>query len=445
MRYDSVCKIDECFDAFILAVEKSAAFLLPANSAYCMQKRQRKEQKMEGKTEPKITIVKVTQDTKIKHITNMKEGRIIVDVQPGIVLAYLDICDILGNPNVERLNYQSPEKDSRKYRTIDGILYKDDKLIRCPIGRAGNIVIPEGITSIQNNAFEHCKISAVKFPKSLEYIGGYAFSYCLSLNDVDFGHGIRIISYNVFYGCIKLKEVTIPPQVLSIGDYAFASSGLRQINLSEGIQKIGEGAFCDCLKLTEIELPNTLLKDYLNTRDGSYRIRDICLHYVNKVFVSELTDEVIHTGIFNTSEEYQTSLVEIVTPDDTFYISKYAKTKQRLALTSDKIKSADFLDYEYSASVDTGDYATVKRYLYLVEHNRKVSGKMKGRIIKRWKNIIHFLLQQNDAETLLKLIRTDLARLDKVEYVLQEVSNVALKAYILEELLKKDKKPDFDI
>ena len=70
---------------------------------------------------------------------------------------------------------------------------------------------------------------------------------------------------------------------------------------------------------------------------------------------------------------------------------------------------------------------------------------MKGRIIKRWKNIIHFSLQQNDAETLLKLIRTDLARLDKVEYVLQEVSNVALKAYILEELLKKDKKPDFDI
>ena len=262
---------------------------------------------------------------------------------------------------------------------------------------------------------------------------------------MDFGHGIRIISYNAFYGCAKLEEITIPPQVLSIGDYAFASSGLRQINLSEGIQKIGEGAFFDCLKLTEIELPNTLLKDYLNTRDGSYRIRDICLHYVNKVFVSELTDEVIHAGIFNTSEEYQTSLVEIVTPDDTFYISKYAKTKQRLALTSDKIKSADFLDYEYSASVDTGDYATVKRYLYLVEHNRKVSGKMKGRIIKRWKNIIHFLLQQNDAETLLKLIRTDLARLDKVEYVLQEVSNVALKAYILEELLKKDKKPDFDI
>lgn len=389
---------------------------------------------MRSKTELNEVVVKVTNDTKIKHIANMRKGKVIVDVQPGMSLKYLDMRDILENPSVERLNYQSPKGD---FRTIDGILYRKNKLVRCPAGRTGAIVIPEGITDIMDSAFIRCGISSIKFPKSLKCIRDYAFSSCLSLGSVDFGYGIQNIGDYAFCECIKLKEITIPSQVLSIGDCAFKNCGLRQVSLPERIPNIGEGTFLKCLSLKEMECSNTFFKCYFDTYS-------IGLHYVHRVVVSELTDRtiILHDS---DSKGYNSGIVEIVTPDDTFYISKYMTKMQCLALTCDKIKSPDFLDYKYSTSIDIGDYATVKRYLYLIESGRKVSGKVKSRIIKRWKNIIQFLIQKNDTETLLKLVKTDIARADKVEYALQEVSDVTLKAYVLEELSKKEKKTGFDI
>lgn len=402
---------------------------------------------METKTEAQqYEIVRQTvTERKNSHISCMtgKQTKVIVDVPSGAALDYVALHNILNSELVMHINYNNGD-----YYTVDGILYLRNKLVRCPIGKIGKVVIPEGITEIKNSAFNMCKdITSVEFPNSLRQIGTHAFSYCFSLKSVDFGSGIEHIGVvnpeqkeclesgqDMFYGCRSLKEITIPEQVKSIGCKTFHCCGLRKINLPKGINEIGADAFSGCENLKEISIPDSLLKNKNNKT-----IPNIGLRYVEKVIVPELTDNILHAGILITNS-FDSDIVEIVTPNDTYYLPRYLTEAQFSKLTSSKIKSEDFLACKYSILPVIGDYATVKRYLYLLRNKRGASESVKEQIKKRWKNIIQFLSRGNDSETLLELIKTDIVTAEMLEYVLQKVKDVTLRAYIMEESSKKEKR-----
>lgn len=61
-----------------------------------------------------------------------------------------------------------------------------------------------------------------------------------------------------FYHDDSLKHYTIPDDITSIGRFAFARSGLMNINIPEGVEVIGEGAFYHCDDLTSIIIPSTV-------------------------------------------------------------------------------------------------------------------------------------------------------------------------------------------
>ena len=71
-------------------------------------------------------------------------------------------------------------------------------------GSGGDVVIPEGVTTI----------------------GGWAFFYCTGLSRVVMPEGVTSIGKRAFRACKSLSSVVIPQSVVSIGENAF-DDGVR--------------------------------------------------------------------------------------------------------------------------------------------------------------------------------------------------------------------------
>lgn len=85
-----------------------------------------------------------------------------------------------------------------------------------------SVSMPEGITSIDYNAFSGCQnLESVTLPESLTTLGIRAFGGCQSLKAIKIPSGVTAIPGYCFNGCVSLESVTIPEGVTAIGDEAF--------------------------------------------------------------------------------------------------------------------------------------------------------------------------------------------------------------------------------
>lgn len=82
--------------------------------------------------------------------------------------------------------------------------------------------IPDGVTTIEGDAFNGCDLLAsVRIPSSVTTIGGYAFGSCHSLTSVTIPEGVTAIGDYAFAYCTSLTSLTVrattPP---TLGSYA---------------------------------------------------------------------------------------------------------------------------------------------------------------------------------------------------------------------------------
>ena len=120
----------------------------------------------------------------------------------------------------------------------------------------GNIVIPDGVTSIPGSAFRYQTgiTSSVTIPDSVTSIEESAFQDCSSLQSVTIGNGVTNIGDSAFYDCSSLTSVTIPDSVKSIGDYAFSGcSSLTSVTIPDSVTSIGTWSFRDCKNLLQTD------------------------------------------------------------------------------------------------------------------------------------------------------------------------------------------------
>jgi hypothetical protein len=66
---------------------------------------------------------------------------------------------------------------------------------------------------------------------------------------------VTSIERNAFYGCSRLRNITLPGNLVSIGDGAFAESGLTNVVIPNSVTSIGNAAFAFCGDLTAITIP----------------------------------------------------------------------------------------------------------------------------------------------------------------------------------------------
>ena len=119
------------------------------------------------------------------------------------------------------------------------------------------IILPEGLTSIGNGAFEFFMGNEIELPEHLERIGNSAFA-CSYLKSLDIPNSVLEIGEAAFNGCAQLKQVNLSENLTEISDYLFFYSGVEKITLPNQVVHIGEYAFGNCVWLSEIDLSPAL-------------------------------------------------------------------------------------------------------------------------------------------------------------------------------------------
>ena len=124
----------------------------------------------------------------------------------------------------------------------------------------GSIVIPEGVTDIEDYTFSDCtSLKSVVIPESVTQIGNGVFSGCTSLESVVIPESVTQIGDRVFSDCTSLKSVVIPESVTQIGDEIFnGCTSLESVVIPESVTQIGNGVFSDCTSLKSVVIPESV-------------------------------------------------------------------------------------------------------------------------------------------------------------------------------------------
>lgn len=157
-----------------------------------------------------------------------------------------------------------------------------------------NVTIPDSVKRIDSSAFCDCDLlEEIILPENLEYLGAGNFGKKTKLNELDgvlylgsatnsyfaavdvvdttmtsltLSPETRIIAGRAFDECDKIKSVTIPDKVVSIGLLAFAGDEFETITMGSGLKFIDSSAF-SCKKLQYNVYGNA---KYLGTADNDY-------------------------------------------------------------------------------------------------------------------------------------------------------------------------------
>ena len=107
---------------------------------------------------------------------------------------------------------KSPLSD---FEIEDGVLVKY-------LGKGGDVIIPDGVTEIGDEAFKDCEnLVFVRIPDGVTHIDGSAFERCRQLGRVRVPDSLKSIGDRAFVGCNSLTGFTIPAGVKKIGENAF--------------------------------------------------------------------------------------------------------------------------------------------------------------------------------------------------------------------------------
>lgn len=112
--------------------------------------------------------------------------------------------------------------DNPSYVSINNCCLSKD--LRKLIFGCRSSIIPEGVSMIEESAFEGCVgLTSLVIPEGVKEIGWDAFNGCTGLTNIVIPYSVTEIDGGAFWGCTSLTSIVIPEGVKEIGWDAFAN------------------------------------------------------------------------------------------------------------------------------------------------------------------------------------------------------------------------------
>lgn len=313
-------------------------------------------------------------------------------------------------------------------KCVDGVIYTSDmKTVITATMYQTDVVIPEGVETIEHDAFAGCLLTSIKLPDSLKFIEREAFRGCKNLRRVVFGAGVTEIPKYAFEYCISLENVILPPTLEKICDGAFNGTNLSSIKLTEGLKEIRYHAFDDT-PMQEIVIPSTA------SLSG-------CVFGENMKHITALQyNESLITSC-SRAYEPRCSIASYVIRLDcggkTAYLPKYIKPSLyreflktvSFFLQSFRQEHCEFWSYGYSAKG--------KEYTALSEYFAFEGETAKAYLKKNSKRIITRLLKEGDEENAAAFLKAGFVSkitLKTLLTIAEKNDMMTIKSYILSQI-----------
>lgn len=129
-----------------------------------------------------------------------------------------------------------------------------------------DVVVPSTVTSMDGGVFSNCQsLVSAQLPDELPYVAPGTFFNCVNLEKVNIPHDAEVVGYNSFNNCYKLTKVVIPNKVREIEYRAYGCNfnpynhgTLDTLILGKSLTTIGSNAFVGQNMINYIKSYNTV-------------------------------------------------------------------------------------------------------------------------------------------------------------------------------------------
>lgn len=146
------------------------------------------------------------------------------------------------------------------------------------------VKLPEGITAIKAYTFYGCtNLEKVNIPDGVTELGNAAFRDCTSLKEIELPDSVTTVGTFLFKSCSSLEKANVPAGLTSVGYAMFSScKSLKEISVPDTITKIEDSGFYECESLETLDLPKgiTEIEQYAFAKSG---VKELDLHNISDI------------------------------------------------------------------------------------------------------------------------------------------------------------------